>query len=211
MTDSANTQDERRMKRRGRLLASALMAVVALPMLIAYVFYHTGVGIPDEQVNEGFLLDPPQALAQWQPKTLSGENWAVDPKAAKHWRFIIPVDADCSGACGDNLYLTRQVHVRLAEKASRVERIILLLDGEWSDEALEELAAKHPGTRLLRADRERVVQSLNATNRAGDPLASGRYFLMDQEGYVMMAYSPEHTGNQLLKDIKRLLRYSYDD
>ncbi len=210
MNDHTQTDAERQFQRRGRITAIALMTVVGLPMLIAYVLFQTGVGIPKGQVNQGELVDPPQRFSEWQPETLDSEAWASNPEQ-KHWRFVIPIDAECTGYCRDNLYLTRQVHVRLGDKAHRVKRVILPVDGAPSEDTLDYLEAEHPGTEVVQPDQPAMMASLAQTNVPGDPLEAGRYFLMDQEGFVMMAYEPEHTGNQLLKDIKRLLRYSYED
>lgn len=210
MTDQDPNERQRQFKRRGQITAIGLITVVALPMLIAYVLFQTGVGIPDGQVNQGELLDPPQRFIQWQPETLAGEAWTLDPEQ-KRWRYVIPVDAECGERCQANLYLTRQVHVRLADKAYRVKRIILPVGGEPSDALLEQWREEHPGTEVLRPEEATMMASLADTNLPGNPVSEGRYFLMDQEGFVMMAYGPDHTGNQLLKDIKRLLRYSYED
>lgn len=210
MNDHTQTDAERRFQRRGRITAIALMGIVAGPMLVAYILFQTGIGIPDSQVNQGQLLDPPQHFSDWQPKSLDGEAWTSDPEQ-KRWRFVVPIDAGCTGQCKANLYLTRQVHVRLADKAYRVKRVILPVNGMPSEDLLDALREEHPGTEIVHPDQSAMMTSLEKTNLPGDPVAEGRYFLMDQEGFVMMAYGPDHTGNQLLKDIKRLLRYSYED
>lgn len=209
--DSGNDlRGERRLQRRGRIIAGSLVALVSLPMLLAYILYHTGIGIPQGSVNEGDLLSPPQAFADWQPTRLNGESWSVDDQARKRWRWIIPVDRDCSGRCEDNLYLTRQVHVRLASEAYRAERIVLAVDGGLSEQRLAWLEEEHPGVEILRPDAAAMMNSLAQTNLSESPRSSGRYYLMDQEGFVMMSYSPDHSGGQLLDDIKRLLRYTYE-
>ena len=41
---------------------------------------------------------------------------------------MVPISANCDAACQQNLFITRQVHIRLAEKAARVERILLALE-----------------------------------------------------------------------------------
>lgn len=211
MSDAPRTDErEQQLQRRGRIIATALMAVVALPMLIAYALYHTGVGIPDGQINKGDLIDPPQRFSAWEPRTLNGEPWQAEPEQ-KRWRLIVPIASDCSGHCEENLYLTRQVHVRLADKAYRVKRLIMPMGGPMEESVRSFLQEEHPGTEWVRPDRAAIMASLKQTNQPEPPLDRGRYYLMDQEGFVMMSYTPEHSGSELLKDLKRLLRYSYDD
>lgn len=195
--------------RRGRLTAAALMLTVALPMLLAYLLYTTGVGLPNTTVNEGELLSPPQVFADWTPRELDGDAWER-PAGPKRWRLLVPIDGDCSGHCRDNLYLTRQVHLRLAQKAYRIKRL-LLVEGPMSANTANYLEVEHPGVELLRVDAGAMSQSLTEAGRPSDAQVQGEYYLMDQDGFVMMAYNPGHTGEQLLKDIKRLLRYSYED
>lgn len=215
MTEVTNTEadklKEKQMQRRGRIIAAALILSVSLPMLLAYILYHTGVGVPEGTISEGELLSPPQSFSSWSPVTVEGRSWSVSNEPRKRWRLIIPADRACTGYCEENLYLTRQVHIRLASEAYRVERIVLPLDGHFSGEKVTWLEQEHPGVRVLAPDMEAMMVSLAQTNVPDDPLQAGRYYLMDQEGYVMMAYGPEHSGGQLLEDIKRLLRYSYDN
>lgn len=211
MTDAPKPDErERQLQRRGRIIAASLMAVVALPMVLAYVLYQTGVGIPDDRVNKGDLLDPPQRFSEWEPHTLDGEPWQPDPEH-KRWRIIVPIASDCSGHCEENLYVTRQVHILLAEDAYRVQRLIMPMDGPLDEEMRTFLKEEHPGTAWVRPDRAAMMASLEQTNLPHAPLETGRYYLMDQEGFVMMSYTPEHSGKELLKDLKRLLRYSYDN
>lgn len=195
--------------KRGRLTAAALMLTVALPMLLAYLLYATGLGLPDTTVNQGELLSPPQGFADWAPRHLGGDSWER-PAEPKRWRLLVPISGDCRGHCRDNLYLTRQVHLRLAQKAYRVKRLILV-EGPLDAETADYIEAEHPGVELLRVDSAAMAQSLSEAGRPDKAHTDGEYYLMDQDGFVMMAYNPGHTGEQLLKDIKRLLRYSYEN
>lgn len=191
-------------KRRGQWQAAGLMLVVALPMLAAYAIYQTGWGIPDGTVNKGQLLDRPQALSDISPTLTDGSTWQIDSEP-RHWRYVIPGTGECDQTCQDNLYLTRQVHIRLNEKADRVERIYLLLDDELSPELAELMEKEHPKLRVMSAARGDFEQLMNTE------LSGEHYYLMDQQGYLMMRYGPEHKGNELLKDVKKMLKVTYED
>lgn len=211
MTDVTTNAHEKYLQRRGRIMAIGLILVVSLPMILAYVLYQTGFGVPEGSTNKGDLLSPAQAFSGWHPETQKGAAWNVEDDKQKRWRLIVPVDRECTGYCEQNLYLTRQVHIRLAKEAYRVERVVLLMDGALSSDRTEWLDQEHPGVQVLRPDTVAMMASLAETNLPGDPLETGRYFVMDQDGFVMMGYTPEHTGGELLDDIKRLLRYSYEN
>jgi len=195
-------------KRRGQLQALLLMLVVALPMIAAYTIYHTGWGMPDGTVNKGTLLAPPVAISELTP-TEQGKPWDLTQEP-KRWRYVLPGNATCDKTCLDNLYLTRQVHIRLNEKADRVERIYLLLDEALSPELAAHIKEQHPLLRVMTVKRSELNQALEGSNFSDDPVAAGRYFLMDQEGFLMLAYTPKDTGGEILKDVKKMLKTSYE-
>jgi hypothetical protein len=201
---------ELQQQRRGRILGAAIMLVVLLPMLVAYGVFYTGIGMPTSTVNKGELLAPPQAASDLDLRQLDSTPWQITDQK-KRWRWLIPGNSECAQACQQNLYLTRQVHIRLAEKSTRVERIYLLLDNDLSSETAAFLAAEHPHMPILKVDPVKLQAAIVAGGLPADSLAGSRYFLMDQEGFVMMSYTPTHTGQQLLDDIKRMLKYSYED
>lgn len=209
MTTNSDISQDKQLQRRGRIMGAAIMAVIFLPMAIAYGVYHTGIGMPNTTVNRGDLLAPPQAIDSLQPRQLDNSPWLLAEQSRK-WRWLVPGGAVCDTQCQKNLYLTRQVHIRLAEKAFRVERLYLLLDDNIAPETLEFLTQEHPHMPVVKIDPEQLASALAAGDQAG-ALEQNRYFLMDQDGFVMMSYAPTHTGQQLLDDIKRLLKFSYED
>jgi cytochrome oxidase Cu insertion factor (SCO1/SenC/PrrC family) len=211
MSNQPETEYDKIQQRRGRLIAAALILVIALPMLVAYVVYQTGIGMPTGTVNNGDLLVPPQSFAQLGLQTPEGEPWDITEER-KRWRLLIPGYRSCDSQCERNLYLTRQVHIRLAKDAYRIERFYVLLDESLDDATATLLEEEHPGLRVMRtgpAELQALLANTNITPE--DQVAAGHYYLMDQQGYLMMAYTPAQNGNQLLADIKRMLKVTYDD
>lgn len=207
-----NTQAEiklaARQKRRGQIAAILIMSIVLLPMTAAYIIYHTGFGMPKGTANKGVLMTPPVALPELALRSLEGELWDINANEKK-WRYIIPGFSTCDATCEENLYLTRQVHIRLGNKAGRVERIYLLLDNNLAPEFREQIKAEHPRLKILQADSQAWKALVANTNVAGD--TKGRYFLTDQKGFMMMAYNKDHDGAALLKDIKKMLKTTYEN
>lgn len=204
------TELEKKQRRRGRFLAAAIMLTVMLPMVVAYVVFFTGVGIPQGTVNKGVLIDPPQSVNELSLQALDGEAWDISAQP-KRWRWIIPGHSECNQQCQNNLYLTRQVHIRLAEKSARVERLYLLLDDHMEPSTIEFINKEHPHMPILKAADEQLNELFARSNLPADAISNGHYFLMDQEGFIMMTYNPQHEGKELLDDIKRMLKYSYED
>lgn len=195
--------DNQSLAKPNRLNGILIVLVITLPMIVAYLMYHTGWGIPTGTSNKGILLQP-QPLAELALQNNDSSLADLYPAETKKWRLLVPVSADCQETCQQNLYLTRQVHIRLAEKAYRVERILLLL-APASAETTETLAQDHPGVRIVESNLENLRAWLNSVSEPED-----YYYLIDQGGYAMMRYGNEHSGQNLLDDLKKVLKYTYE-
>lgn len=201
MNEVENTPQQK--KKSWQLIA--ILVVTVLPIIAAYVAYFTGIGVPQEQVNEGELLVPAKNLQDLLPQA---QGTLPSFENNYQWRLLIPITEECNEACQQNLYTTRQVHVRLGEKADRVERYAVNIGGSRGEEFLESIAKQHPLLKHFSVEEEQWQQWLQGTNAPADVDAQPYYILVDQVGFAMMIYNVQHEGNQLLKDIKRVLRYS---
>ena len=129
---------------------------------------------------------------------------AADGKAK--WHLLIISDSNCVGACMEQLYKARQGHMRLAEKAHRVERSYLAATPPATD-FLSVLNRDYPPmavTVMNTDDWKNHFRDTNYTPQSADII------VIDQQGFAMMHYGIEHTGGQMLDDLKRLLKYSYE-
>ena len=201
-TDSSKQQ--KYSQRQGLLM----LAIVLVPMIAAYVMFKTGWGMPAETINKGILLVPPQPVSELNLAENDKILSRLYPAEKKQWRIMVPVMANCEAACQQNLFITRQAHIRLAEKAYRVERILLTLD-EVSPQQKQQLLEKHPNVRWLDSSRTALTNWLADTNLAATQ-PDKYYFLIDQDGFAMMVYNTEHSGQNLLDDLKRVLKYTYE-
>jgi hypothetical protein len=209
--------------KRNRFFGLVIIAIVTTPMLLAYIMFQTGWGVSSSTTNNGELLTPALPIQELQVLTedkvfeslfsehvfdeTAVKKISVNKSNAKKWRLLVPVTTACSDICQKNLYTTRQVHIRLAEKAYRVERIILSLD-ELSPTLLQQLDNEHPNTLRISSRRDLFSQWLAPAKIAES--AEQYYYLIDQEGFAMMRYDVSHTGQNLLDDIKKLLKFTYD-
>lgn len=187
---------------------TAILVVTLVPMIAAYVAYFTGIGVPQGRVNEGELLVPAKDLKDLLP---AAEGDIPSFSNNYQWRLLIPVNGECDEACQQNLYTTRQVHVRLGEKADRLQRYAVNVGGSKGADFLQAIGEQHPLLKNFSVDEQQWQQWLQDTNVPADISAEPYYILVDQVGFAMMYYGAQHHGNQLLKDIKRVLRYSPDE
>lgn len=186
----------------------AILLVTFIPLIAAYVAYYTGWGVPDGTVNQGQLLQPAQDV-----KPLLLDAGARDDlfNDSHRWRILIPVRDPCKNACEQNLYVTRQVHIRLGEKAERIERIALNTGGVKGEEYLQTIAEEHPLLTSYNLPKTDWQNWLKAAQMEQATTEQDFYFLVDPQGFAMLIYTEENTGNELLKDIKKILRYSPEE
>lgn len=180
-----------------------MLVVALLPMLGAYLVYFTGIFMPSTTVNAGVFISPASSL---EP-LVSEEEWS-DIQSNKKWRILIPVSQPCSDDCAQNLYTSRQVHIRLDQKSKRLERIALL-PSSFSETEIQTLKNEHP---RLKISATTIEQASNWLSQLALPegLAKDYYLLVDQEGRAMMAYDNTQHGNDVLKDLKRAIKFSID-
>ncbi|MGH1373014.1 MAG: hypothetical protein ACRBBW_13320 [Cellvibrionaceae bacterium] len=187
-----------------------LLTAIGLPMISAYLVFNTGWGIPSSSINKGDLVLPATSMVDHRVSNSDGE--AIDLfSGKKKWRWLIIGNNLCSDRCENNLYLSRQVHIRLGEKAVRLERIYLNTETAFSPELSERLSKDHPRLRQLHTDASEWTHLLANSNANQVALNGENLYMVDQEGFVMMTYNRSHSGAELLADVKRLLKYSYDE
>ncbi len=187
-----------------------LLAAISLPMIMAYVVFSTGWGIPTGTINKGDLVLPATSIESLP--IVDREGRSVDLLAGKKlWRWLIIGSNQCEDQCQNNLYLSRQVHIRLGEKAIRLERLYLNTDPRFSNEFSEQLSKEHPKLKQLHINSDDWSELISSTSAGDNALEEKSLFVVDQEGFVMMSYDRSHAGADLLDDIKRLLKYSYSE
>jgi len=202
-------------KKRNKFYGLLIVAAIVLPMLLAYLVFKTGIGFPVGTTNKGALIVPPQPIQNLALTNnndilnllYSSNNNVDQPATRKRWRILIPVTQNCDQLCRGYLTLTRQVHIRLAEKAYRVERILLLLD-TFSEAEKASLTKEHPETLLIESTPQNLQEWLAQVKLPSKP--NHHFYLVDQEGFTMMRYDEAHSGRDLLDDIKKLLKFTYD-
>jgi len=205
-----DTPAEQRQVKRNRTMGLLVLGAVFVPMLAAYLLFKSEFAIPKGTVNKGELLLPPQELSELNVVDAEGQPLNLLDAGLK-WRLLIPGGAVCAEQCEKTLYLTRQVHTRLGNKAGRVERYYLNFDGALASQTEALFKGEYPHLKTVHLEKSDFESVISNTSLATVDDIDQRYFLMDQEGFIMMSYLPKNTGNELLADMKRLLKYSYED
>ncbi len=156
--------------------------------------------------NHGRLLSPVAPMADLGVVSMSGAE--VDWRSlARRWRVVIAAPMPCEEDCREALYLTRQVHVRLARNADRVERVLLAVGAELDSRTAALIEREHPQLRVLLVPPERFAAWPGArqVDWTGE---QPRVLVVDARGAAMLSFTPAHSGAELLEDLNHLLKYS---
>lgn len=177
-----------------------VVCAVLVPMVAAYIIYETGYGIPTSTINKGVILNPPVQIDDMGFTTVEGKSVHFADQARK-WRLVVPAFGGCDAGCKSALYTTRQVQTRLNENFARVERIVIADEVDQNTQAF--LDAEHVQVKVFLTSLENWQARLNSTN-----YQAGGYLMMDQNGFLMMFYDQQQSGNDLLADLKRMLKFT---
>ena len=161
---------------------------------------------PEKFGNHGELIQPPRALPAVGLYRADGSPLPTAELLGK-WLLVLPVKGSCNASCQNNLQGMLKVHIALNKEQNRMQRVLIV--GDVSDSAndppMVELQRLFPG--LLVA----AVQA-NVAAEAWHGALNGRgqdVFIVDPLGNVMMRYADPSDMRGVLKDLERLLKYSW--
>jgi hypothetical protein len=182
-----------------------LAAVFVLPFVIGSGLFWSGWR-PAKFVNRGELLQPPRELPDGGLLDTGGRPLPTAELRGK-WLLIRVAGATCDAVCENDLQQMQQVHIALNKDQSRVQRV-LISSGEATGDDTPSWAS------LRRRFPDTVLASLDpdAARRAWQGVFTGtgrQIYLVDPLGKVMMRYADPPDLRGVLKDLERLLKYSW--
>lgn len=145
-------------------------------------------------------------LYDWAPGTKDNYGELITPvtlagppfdKARGKWTLVSFDTAACDAYCEQKLYFLRQIRRAQGKEMERVGRLWILTDGGAPK---AELLAAIEGTQVAKAG--------DATTKGFPGNPSEHIYLIDPLGNLMMRYPREPQPNGMIKDLKRLLKYS---
>lgn len=156
-----------------------LAAVFVLPVVVGFGLFWSGWR-PAVLRNHGELIQPPRALP-------SGEG------LHGKWLLIVPARDGCAQSCQDALQRLQQAQAALGKDQGRVQRVVV---GTAPIPPLQGVTVISPS-----ADE-------TAWRSALDDFAPAA-FVADPFGNVVMRYGQPIDARHVLRDMERLLKYSW--
>lgn len=188
---------------RQRLVLLAIIACFALPLAAAWL--SVGHWRPDGSVQHGELLHPARPLElRFDPASEADANGVERLRGRWVLAYVGSADA-CDARCRTGLYDMRQVRLALGKDIDRI-KTLLLLDARPAPEWRQWLSAEHAATVVGVTDDAQRTALLSAFPQAGR--AGDWVYLLDPLGNLLMRYPVEAEPSGILKDLKRLLKWS---
>lgn len=182
-----------------------LAALFLLPVALGTGLFWSGWR-PSNFSNHGELIQPPVELPASGLLQINGRAMPTTALLGQ-WLVVYPSTSACGEKCEANLQQMRQVHIALNKEQSRVQRVFLRL----GDIAQAETAA----LKQLEESFPQLILTSAPTGGAGEHwghlfASSGEaIFIVDPQGNLMMRYSDAGNMRGVLKDLERLLKYSW--
>jgi cytochrome oxidase Cu insertion factor (SCO1/SenC/PrrC family) len=201
------SQDASDLRKRGRRQLLALAALFFVPLAVAFwLYYGADRWRPGGSTAGGELIDPARPLPAIALPRVDGAS--TDPQFLRGtWTMVYVGDGPCDERCRQVLYLTRQTRLALNKDMDRLQRVFLVT-GHCCDRAY--FAAEHPDLVVALLDGPAGADLLAQFPAYGQaPGESGRLYLVDPLGNLMMSYAPTAPDKALLNDLKKLLRLSH--
>ncbi|WP_404366371.1 hypothetical protein [Marinobacter sp.] len=204
MADETEDQPSPERVRRGRRMVLLLFAIGFGPMILATVMYYTGWLNPAGHSNHGLLVSPPVPVSELKLEGPRGEalETRFGPQIKDPDWLLLIVAQNCGDECQQLLYLARQVNVALGKNADRLSR------AAWVEQVPEDLAGSW-NSEYPSMGRLKVRNGESPDWPPGvDPGEAPEILVIDPFGNIMMRYTTEHSGKEMLEDLKHLLKLS---
>ncbi len=145
--------------------------------------------------NRGTLVEPPRSLQELGIQAPTGD--------ASQWTILIPARGDCVQECEQVLYYTRQIRTAMGKYTNRINRQYLSFSKDEVNTLRQRFNEEHPKLEFLYTSPSQWQALMGDCERAG--LLPG-YYLVDPQGWIMMSYSAEADGKDVMGDLKFLLK-----
>jgi hypothetical protein len=188
-----------------RRMLILLAALFLIPLAVSFYLYYASGWRPGGQVNHGELITPPRALPAVSLATPSGENTASEFLHDK-WSLLYIGAGACDQHCRAALYTIRQVRLALGDKMERVQRVFLYTGGCCEQPFF---GVEHAGLIAASVDSASGAELLHEFPDERATSTTGRIYLVDPLGNLMMQYPPQALAKGMIEDLKRLLKLSH--
>jgi cytochrome oxidase Cu insertion factor (SCO1/SenC/PrrC family) len=192
---------DREQQRRGRLMLLVLAIFFTVPILVVVLMLHFNWR-PAGQ-SHGELVAPPRMIVG-NDMLADSSGKPVGTFWLDKWSMVYITD-NCQDTCLSRLHDMRQLQVSLYKDMPRVQRVLIT-----TVSGIASIKSTYPDMRIINQPAG-IIGSTVAQFNIGqeDAMQTGRLYLIDPLGYIMMSYPASAKAADIRKDLVRLLKSSW--
>ena len=189
-------------------IIAAIFLLFSAPFITSwYLLTFTEIGRGDASPSHGELIKPSiqvKNLALFNPVT--GE---FSGKLHGKWSLLYLAEDSCTDNCRQGLYKLRQIRLATGKHAHRVQRVLAVFSEQLPGYIADDLVQEYRGQLLVMADKiTRTHAEQEDTYFDREQVYKKRIYLVDPQGNLVLSYPAEVDPKGIIKDLKRLLKYS---
>tara|TARA_Y100000768_G_scaffold387695_1_gene379888 strand:- start:2779 stop:3294 length:516 start_codon:yes stop_codon:yes gene_type:complete len=168
----------------GKTKLLSIIFVFLSPFIFAYYYYINDATSTRGTTNYGTFL---------QEQIIIENGIGFDNE---HWSLVQLISNHCDVKCQDNIYMLRQVNTALGKDMDRLRRYIIFENNIQKNNVY---IKNYPKVIVLDKS-EKLYNKLSEMEE--------RIFIADPYGNIILGYKKDFSPKGLLKDIKKLLKFS---
>lgn len=186
-----------------RIILSILFLLFFIPVLAAWLVYHNKPTLLEEKTNHGELIQPPFKFSLMA----INRDPSKSPFVHKKWLLVYYSPQGCAMSCQQGLYNIRQIRVAMGKDRMRVQNVLLTLNASEDHTLLNFVTIDYPDVELWHVSRDRY-QTILKQKKSTINLLKNKYFIVDPQDNVVLAYEGHIDPTGILNDLEHLLKVS---
>ena len=126
------------------------------------------------------------------------EQESEEPK----WKLLVSIPSSCNQDCAERLFYLRQIYLALGKNLFRVEQYAILDPAQSLDAVAEDILTENPYIQKLK--NPKLYSQISTYKDQKLPVI----FIVDPRGNMVLYYDSSHQPKEILKDLKKLMKYS---
>jgi hypothetical protein len=193
-------------QRRSRRPILVVFLLFFAPLAAAFLLYYFGTWRPHHSTAHGELIHPARPLPMVKLQDETGHVLAPTTLQAV-WSLVFIGDGQCEERCRAALADMQRARELLGKDMPRVQSVFLASAHCCADD-LRAIYPKLVVARLDDPDAAKIVAEFPSYD-GESPLVSGRIYIVDPLGNLMMSYRADANSTGMYEDLKKLLGLSH--
>ncbi len=196
------------MRQKQHLTGLGIILIFALPLVFAWVGYQHQDLLPKGTTNHGQLINPPIYGDEMVLTEHHGKTFTLNRFHGK-WLLFYLNTAPCRGVCKKQLQYLQQIQIALGKDRDRLQELYISPVKKELEILRGHFRSRAPNLRFAFTKPSAQLAFFHAVNsRAQKNTQRPRIYLVDPLGNIMMAYEADVAPQDILKDVKKLLKVS---